>query len=539
MKERFGAWRIGVAVALLTGFGATQGVRVEAQQQGVETQLFLPTANVGTTFTIDTPEVPRHLSFVIGAGVNGATGIFTRSDDQEVVPWRADGELLLAFGLFEWIELGVAAPLVLASSDPNAQGATLNPTTVLRAGDIRLSAKVPILRGDIALSARAVFTLPTGDESRWLGHGYWSLTPGLVFAWRKGPFRLGADLSYRLRQRRGVGAFEQDDELHMALGFSIRVHEILDVIAESQLRVGVGGRTIDGDEIPMEVDAGLRLNFGRASLDIGAGTGIIAGYGAPAIRGFAVFRFATAREACAFGPEDFDGFEDGDFCADPDNDRDAIPDEEDDCANDAEDMDGFLDGDGCPDDDNDADGIADDADRCPTESEDRDGYQDTDGCPEPDNDEDGLADGVDACPMEPEDRDNYEDDDGCPEPGPGEAVVTYDDDRILTNERVYFDFGSATIRSVSFPLLELIAGVIMDLGRPIRIEGYTDSEGIDAFNLDLSYRRARAVVDFLVEHGVPRRMLDYRGFGEAQPVAPNDSPEGRALNRRVEFRIVH
>jgi outer membrane protein OmpA-like peptidoglycan-associated protein len=215
-------------------------------------------------------------------------------------------------------------------------------------------------------------------------------------------------------------------------------------------------------------------------------------------------------------------------------------DTDDECPNDVEDFDQFLDGDGCPETDNDADGVLDATDRCPLESEDVDQYQDEDGCPEPDNDEDGIIDGHDMCPMEPEDADQYQDEDGCPEPGPRAAVVTVTDTRILISERIYFEFNSEVIRSVSFPLLDQVASVLNDLpaDKRVRVEGYSDSMGNDQYNIDLSYKRARAVVEYLVAHGVPAERLSYEGYGEVNPIAPNDSPEGRALNRRVEFTII-
>lgn len=190
--------------------------------------------------------------------------------------------------------------------------------------------------------------------------------------------------------------------------------------------------------------------------------------------------------------------------------------------------------------DNDADSLVDSVDQCPNETEDPDGFLDEDGCAEPDNDEDGVVDGLDDCPMEPEDTDSFQDEDGCPEPGPRAAVVTITDTRILISERIYFDHDTENIRSVSFPLLDQVASVIGDLSgnRRIRVEGYTDSAGNDQYNLDLSYRRARSVVEYLAHRGVPESRLAYVGYGEANPVAPNDSLEGRALNRRVEFTIL-
>lgn len=535
-------WVRAVGPAISLALVAALGVSSASAQRtgGIETQIFLPTPSAGTGFTVDRPELPRHLTFVAGLALNGASGIFERDDDQSIVPYRVDAELLLALGLFEWIELGIAAPLVFASAAEDPFASTLAHSFHVRPGDLRLSAKVPLIRGDFALSARAVFTLPLGDGDQFLGQGYWSATPGLVAAYRTGPVSVGGELAWRFRQRSEIGLYEQDDELQAAVAVAVRVHRMISLIGEAQLRAGLVG-TIDPDEVPIELDGGARLHLGAGfSLDLGVGTGVSEGYGAPTVRGFAVLRYTSEREGCPTGPEDFDGFEDGDFCADPDNDADGILDEDDECPNDAEDADGFLDEDGCPDSDNDADGILDAADRCPLESEDRDGFQDEDGCPEPDNDEDGILDGVDACPMEPEDHDDFEDDDGCPEPGPEAAVITVTDSRILISERIYFDFGSETIRSVSLPLLDQVAEVInaLSASRHIRVEGYTDSEGNDEYNLDLSYRRARAVVEYMVQRGVARRRTDYVGYGEVGPVAPNDSPEGRALNRRVEFTII-
>ena len=208
--------------------------------------------------------------------------------------------------------------------------------------------------------------------------------------------------------------------------------------------------------------------------------------------------------------------------------------------NDAEDMDGFADDDGCPEVDNDADGVPDATDVCPTQSEDDDDFQDEDGCPEPDNDEDGIPDGLDRCPMDPEDRDGFEDEDGCPEPGPRTAAVSVSDTRILIGETIYFEYDTDTIRPVSMPLLDQVAEVINQLAADlrIRVEGHTDSAGSAAYNLDLSYRRARAVVEYLVGRGVSRDRLEFRGYGNQHEVAPNDDPDGRALNRRVEFTIL-
>jgi len=523
---------------------------VQAQQAGrdMDLQLFRPPAGQGATFSIARTEVPRHLSLSVGLDASYAHGLLERtSDSTNVVPWRAQAELLVALGLFQRLELGLVLPgtLVRFASDPFAGDAD---TTQFRPADARLSVKAPILRGDFRLSAQLVVSLPSGS-GRFSAARYWTSDPSLLASYRVGSLTLAGELGYLLRKRSALvdsriganGELELDDELHVSAGARYELIPSVALIAEVTSRMGFPGRSARSNEFPMDANAGVRLTPASGfTVDVGGGTSLMSGYGAPDGRAFVILRYATEHEPCEAGPEDFDGYMDGDFCADPDNDGDGLLDAEDECPNDAEDSDDFLDQDGCPDSDNDADGILDGVDECPLRSEDVDGYQDTDGCPEPDNDEDGILDGVDQCPMEPEDRDRYEDDDGCPEPGPADAVVTVTDTRILISERVYFEFDRDTIRSVSLPLLDQVASVMEDLpaDRVIRVEGYTDAAGVHGYNVDLSYRRARAVVEYLASKGVPRSRLDYVGYGERNPVAPNDSPDGRALNRRVEFTII-
>jgi outer membrane protein OmpA-like peptidoglycan-associated protein len=532
-----------VLAALALSLSAAGAARAQ-ELRSIDPQLFIMPAAGGTTFTIDRPTVPRHLTFVFGLGAQYARAPFVRANADEsttnVVSDLAQADLMVAAGFFELVELGVALPLVLGNVANDATADVPVNAWHFGPGDVRLSAKFPILRGDFSLSARAVFTLPTGDEENFLGSRAWTVWPEAIATYALGKLTLAGDLGYRLRQRAALGNLEQDDEIHLGLGATYAFTASFAAIAETQLRIGVGGRTVGSNEEPMEADVGVRWRSGGLTLEGGLGTGVLSGYGSPSVRVFTALRYQTEREPCASGPEDFDGFEDGDFCADPDNDSDTVPDDADECANDAEDRDGFLDEDGCPDTDNDADGVIDPRDRCPLESEDRDGYQDEDGCPDPDNDGDAIPDGLDDCPMEPEDFDNYQDDDGCPEPGPNAATVTVTDTRILISERIYFDFDLDTIRSVSMPLLDQVAGVMGDIpaGRRVRVEGYSDNQGQERYNVDLSYRRARAVVEYLASKGVPRDRLEYAGYGSRQPVAPNDTPDGRALNRRVEFTIL-
>jgi OOP family OmpA-OmpF porin len=235
-------------------------------------------------------------------------------------------------------------------------------------------------------------------------------------------------------------------------------------------------------------------------------------------------------DKCPRVPEDLDGFEDSDGCPEDDNDKDGIADKIDACPNDPEDRDNFEDDDGCPDLDNDKDGIADKIDACPNDPEDKDGFEDDDGCPDLDNDKDGIPDKDDKCPNEP-----GVPPDGCPKKYTN-VVVTQT--KIEIKQTVFFATNKATIKPVSFALLTEVAQAMKDNPTiKVDVEGHTDSQGNDRFNLKLSQRRAESVRKFLVGKGVPTARMVPKGYGENVPIADNRTAEGRAQNRRVEFVI--
>jgi len=228
-------------------------------------------------------------------------------------------------------------------------------------------------------------------------------------------------------------------------------------------------------------------------------------------------------------PEQHGVFNRGD---EPDADLDGVPDSADSCPAGVEDIDGALDTDGCPDPDNDLDGILDTIDQCPFQAEDIDGRTDGDGCPDvaSDPDSDGVDEPSDRCPNERGVASNQ----GCPRwhyPG---AELTSTELR-LTGP-VLFEDTTATIRSVSFPVLEVIVEVLKEHPTvSFEVQGHTDSQGDDAANVALTQARAEAVVRYLVQHGIEPSRLTARGYGETRPIESNRTSQGREVNRRVEL----
>ena len=239
--------------------------------------------------------------------------------------------------------------------------------------------------------------------------------------------------------------------------------------------------------------------------------------------------YLDSEDTCPDEPETWNGFKDEDGCPDdPDSDGDGLVDSKDQCPSQPEDKDGYLDEDGCPDLDNDADGIPDAKDKCPNDPEDPDGFQDDDGCPDPDNDGDTVLDVDDQCPNTPGQT-------GGPRPGcPGLVVVTAKEIRIT--QQIQFDFNKATIKPVSFAILDAVYDVLVANPKiTVEVQGHTDNVGQAAYNQKLSQQRADSVKAYLVKKGIGESRLVAKGYGMTQPLLPNTSEANRALNRRVQF----
>jgi len=214
-----------------------------------------------------------------------------------------------------------------------------------------------------------------------------------------------------------------------------------------------------------------------------------------------------------------------------DADLDGIPDRMDACPQKAEDFDGFEDEDGCPEADNDGDGLPDVDDDCPGRAEDFDGFEDADGCPEADNDGDGILDVDDKCPSAAETFNQIDDEDGCPDSGK---------DLVCPMLNVNFKYDTVEfVGTDPIPALDEIAETLKSYpAMRVKITGHTDNHGSDAYNQDLSVRRAQAIKDYLVKRGVDPSRLTTEGRGESQPIDTNDTEQGRFRNRRIEFEVL-
>ena len=109
----------------------------------------------------------------------------------------------------------------------------------------------------------------------------------------------------------------------------------------------------------------------------------------------------------------------------------------------------------------------------------------------------------------------------------------------ITLRNVFFNSGKWDVKSDSYAELDRLVALLSDIpSLKIEISGHTDNVGSESFNELLSQRRADAVVNYLLGKGVAKNRLSAKGYGQSMPVNSNETPEGRALNRRTEFEII-
>ena len=216
-----------------------------------------------------------------------------------------------------------------------------------------------------------------------------------------------------------------------------------------------------------------------------------------------------------------------------DGDGDGVPDGVDVCDSTA--AGARVDARGCPM-DSDGDGVFDGIDQC--EGTPRGATVDARGCPV-DSDNDGVADGIDQCPNTPAGL--KVDPNGCP------IEVSEKETQLLNTgvirlQNINFDLNKATIKPVSFPVLDEVASILLQYPTlRLEIGGHTDNTGNKVKNVTLSEARAKSVLNYLLQKYPTLDATSFTavGYGSEVPVASNATSLGRARNRRVEFKVTN
>ncbi len=488
--------------------------------------------------------------------------------------------------LFERLRLSANLPIAVFQSGTDVSaGGQLYAAPSSAFGDLRLGADVRLfgVYGDpLTAALGADVHLPTGSRDNYMSDGTVRVDPHLLVAGDVGA------VAYALRGGVNVRPLT-DDFAQKPLGSQLAGGAAVGIrVADRKLVVGpeiYAATGIDSDAAffkkrttPVEGLLGAHYTAGDFRVGGGMGIAITRALGEPVVRGLLSLEYVPE----VASDEDKDGVRDADDacptvpgvhtedpktngCPKPaappaDRDKDGIPDAEDACR----DLPGPQNADaslnGCP--DKDKDGLIDPVDACPSIPGERSSDPEKNGCP-PDRDKDGVADGADACPDVPgvktddvktngcpadKDLDGIPDkEDACMEvPGPkdpdpkknGCPAVRVEAGQLKIREQVKFKTNSAEIVD-SDAILTAVADAMREHPEiaKLRVEGHTDNRGEPGYNKFLSRKRALEVTKWLTAHGVRWRRLSFDGYGMERPIDSNDTEEGRANNRRVEFHI--
>ncbi len=531
---------------------------------GVDLHLFRPAVDSKGFFTVNGADILGKNDLSIGLVLDYGHGMMPLAAGHGadwMVKHSFQGTIQFNFGLFNYVAIGLTAPIALNIGDratdigPGGAGNYTHDSYKAQAfGNLALHVKVPILRPDapigIAILAQVGYGLTgTRDFAAEPGFFYW---PQLILEKHASIVRIGLNAGFRGHLGKNTvfgddqsgaaqlkyGTFENGQLVTGGVAISVRPAQVIELAVETYGTYLVGGESDKRQRFSAEAIGGLKLFVEKNSFFVlGAGSGYTQGFQTAVPRATIGFIFEPSigskpppEEPLKVAPEPPPKPAAGD------RDGDGILDANDKCPDDPEDRDGFEDEDGCPDPDNDKDGIPDKLDKCPNEPEDKDGFEDDDGCPDPDNDKDGLPDIVDKCPNEPETFNGFQDEDGCPDQG----RVIVQENNVIILDKINFKTGSAEILKDSFPIIDAVVATLKHNPglKLIEVQGHADERGIPLQNLKLTEARAASVVEALVKRGVEKGRVRSMGFGIYCPLDPAHNAKAWEKNRRVEFKVV-
>ena len=561
-----GVWAVIALVGLLLAPLSQAGA-----DEGFDLQQFNPMPNVqGNFWGASSADVAPHLQ---GSGMvffNYANEplVFRDGDGEKVdtlVGHQGTAHLLFSIGLMDRFEVGLDIPVVLFQSGSDLpDSATDLGEAGFGLGDIRLVPKAQLwsTRDDedsngVAMALLLDGRLPTGSSEALRG-GDFRLGPQLAVDGMINGIRGGVNVGYTYRSAQELEDLDVRDTLDWKVAAQVPVLDDLDATGELSGKLTPGADSIRSEESPLEMLLGAKYAVGEVDVVAGGGLGVTRGYGTPRFRTFLGIGWSpdmAPEEVVEPTPE-----------PEPEPEC-AVDTVEEDCPDVAETTceDGVL-----------SHGVAMCVDgECVYEREEEscgEGYE----C--------GEVDGEPVCVEEPECRAD-EDCTEIPEPvcedgvlqtfeatcsdevceypvateeecgedyecgrRDGQAAcvertdrveVDEETERIEITEMIQFETASATITAESQSIIDEIAQVMENHpeAQLVRIEGHTDNVGDRQMNMDLSEQRANAVREALMERGISEDRMSVVGLGPDEPIADNETDEGRAENRRVEFHI--
>ncbi len=557
---------MGIATLLV---GVFVGQVCLAQTRGFAVNRYEPAERGSDWFAAESLDLRGEGRLAVGATLDYAhKPLVPYDENDEALPALISRQTYLHVGasyvLINRLRFGVDLPVLLdsAGTDVTSGGDQFIAPDGADLGDIRLGADVRLLGeyGEaFTLAAGLWVYVPNGGTDNYVGDGSTRIQPRLAAAGQVGLFEYAAKTGVNVRtvdQDFAGEPFGTEWQFTSAAGVRLLDKKLLlgpELWGSTVL--GEGG-SFDRESTPLEVALGGHYRHEDWNFGLGAGPGITRGLGTPKVRVLASIEYSPQPKVAPPPPP-----------TPMDSDDDGIVDEQDACPNIA----GVIDDDpkknGCPPPlDDDEDGIINDQDACPNVAGVKNDDPAKNGCP-PDSDGDGIIDAEDACPEEPGVASAVPEKNGCPLPPDtdGDGIIDAEDacpekagpprddpkkngcpratiteSKVEIIDRIEFDTGKSTIRPESDDVLNAVLQILNEHAEIelVSVEGHTDNKGSRWLNRKLSADRAKAVVAWLVEHGIDRGRLKSAGFGPDKPIDSNDTDAGRQNNRRVEFQIV-
>ncbi|NUQ74372.1 MAG: OmpA family protein [Polyangiaceae bacterium] len=592
-------WLLGALAGFAAAAGSSEAIAQE--QDALALNRFHPAPAGDRMFGVQSPfvagEMTPHMMLLLDYAHNPL--VLRREADSSDIGSVVGNQLFLhanaTFALWNRIAVNLDLPIALAQSGdsptPTGTAEIFTSPDSAQLGDLRIGLRLRLL-GDyfdpFQLAIGGYLWVPTGnsDPGSYVSDGSIRGLPQLIAGGRGDKFVWSAAVGPEIRGSQTYATVEQGTSIQGGAGFGVLLGE------QRHLQVGIEASigTVLGDPSRRNTNAELLLGgryriAGPIEIGLGVGPGLTSGIGTPDFRGVAMIAYSPEQKKPEPPPPDRDKdtiIDAKDACPDtpglanadpkkhgcpppPDTDKDTIIDELDACPTEPGPANDDPKKHGCPPPpDKDKDGIIDAQDACVDVPGVADAEPKKNGCP-PDKDNDGVYDAQDACVDIPglktadpatngcpgdTDGDTIRDDkDACPnEKGKADAdpqkngcpvAVRVTDTEIIILQQVQFDTARSTIRKVSDPLLDEVAAVLQEHPEILKVEvqGHTDNRGGVKYNERLSQDRSNAVMKALVKRGVDAGRMTAKGYGPHQPIADNDSEEGRQKNRRVQFKI--
>jgi len=516
-------------------------------------------------------------------GVTEPTGVVT---DQAYFHVNA------TFAILDRLAFNLDIPSAVANSgnDPTFRGTLFSSPHNPAFGDLRLGLRARIFGGErdlFQLGLQGFLWAPTGARADFTGDGEVRGMPQLLLGGFHDRFVWSFTAGAQIRPKTVFNNVTIGNSMELGAGVGVRLGDERRFQVGPEITVGIALEDQKRRNTHAEILLGAKYKI-TPDLEAGvaAGPGVTPGYGTPDVRFIGGLTYTPDRYPPPVPPPDADKdgvADDKDKCpqvaegdkpdpkrpgcpAPPDKDKDGIADDVDACI----DIAGVESADpaknGCPG-DSDGDGVIDAQDKCPDKPQgdkpdplmagcpapadaDKDGIFDRDdacpavpgvvnadraknGCPG-DTDGDGITDDLDACPEIKGAKDQDPKKNGCP------RIVRFFGGEIVILQQVQFKTGTAKLTGNSDEILTEVATVLKDHMEitKLEIQGHTDNKGIKDANKKLSQSRAESVMKAVVDKGVAADRLVAKGYGQEVPIGDNTTEEGRAKNRRVQFKVL-